>query len=340
MMFHRRDVLKLSSGAAISVVLGGQSLIAIAQDGLKLRLQLGWIANVEYAGVWLALERGYFRQRGIDLQYAAGGPNSPPSPVVVASGNADIAYTTWLPFLDAVARGNEFVMIGATFPISPLGIISLAKRPIRVPADLVDAKILAQGPNEKTAIDATLTLAGLPVRWTMVPAGFSPEPLLAGDAQGYTAFGTNQVITLERMGLVSGKDFFFTSFDALGFRSYASVLFTSRAFLEKNRPRVVGFLEALIRGWLDNEKDPSAAPKLVIEKFGKDYGLDPAQQTRQNQLQIPLVRAAAPRPILTLDREVIAGPMMAAARATGRINLPDIAAIIDFKVAEEANALL
>jgi ABC-type nitrate/sulfonate/bicarbonate transport system substrate-binding protein len=139
MMFDRRDALKLSAGAATSVALGGRSLIAIAQDDLNLRLQLGWIANVEYAGVWLALERGYFRQRGIDLQYAAGGPNSPPPPVVVASGNADIGYTTWLPFLDAVARGNEFVMIGATFPVSPLGIISLAKRPIRVPADLVDA---------------------------------------------------------------------------------------------------------------------------------------------------------------------------------------------------------
>ena len=337
MTINRRDLFKLSAGAAVLALEGPPSM---AQDSLSLRLQLGWIANVEYAGMWLGLERGYFRQNGINLQYAAGGPNSPAAPVVVASGSADVGYANWLPFLDAISRGNDFVMFGATFPVSPLGIISLAKKPLRAPADLVDAKILAQGPNEKTAIDATLALAGLPVRWTMVPAGFSPEPLLAGDAQGYTAFGTNQVITLERMGLVNGKDFFFTSFDALGFRSYASTLFTPRAFLDKHRPQLTGFLAALIRGWIDNEREPEVAPKLVIDKYGKDYGLDPMQQTRQNQLQIPLVRAAAPHPILTLDRDVVSGPMMAAARATGRSNLPDVAAIIDFKVAEEANALL
>jgi hypothetical protein len=37
---------------------------------------------------------------------------------------------------------------------------------------------------------------------------------------------------------------------------------------------------------------------------------------------------------------VIVGPMMAAARATGRSNLPDVATIIDFKIAQEANELL
>jgi len=337
MAINRRELLKSTAGAVPLVLVPRQLQ---AQDGLNLRLQLGWIANVEYAGVWLALERGYFRANGINLQYAAGGPNSPPSPVVVSSGNADVGYVNWLPFLDAIGRGNDFVMIGATFPVSPLGIISLAKKPIRTPADLVDAKILAQGPNEKTAIDATLALAGLPVRWTMVPAGFSPEPLLAGDAQGYTAFGTNQVITLERMGLTNGKDFFFASFDALGFRSYASTFFTPRNFLDRNRPQLVRFLAALIHGWLDNERDPTVAPKLVIDTFGKDYGLDLLQQNRQNELQIPIVRAAAPRHLMTLDRDVIAGPMMAAARATGRSNLPDIAAIIDFKLAEEANELL
>jgi ABC-type nitrate/sulfonate/bicarbonate transport system substrate-binding protein len=336
MAINRRDAIKISTGAAMGMV-GGP---AMALGDLNLHLQLGWIANVEYAGVWMALERGYFHAFGVDVQFAPGGPNSPPPPVVVASGKADVGYVNWLPFLDAIAKGNDFVMVGATFPVSPLGIISLAKKPLRTPGDLLDAKILAQGPNEKTAIDATLALAGLPGRWTMVPAGFSPEPLLAGDADGYTAFATNQVITLERMGLVNGKDFFFTSFDALGLRSYASTLFTPRPFLEKNRSGVTGFLAALIRGWRDNEREPDAAPQLVVEKYGKDYGLDLAQQRRQNQLQIPLVRSAAPRPILTLDRDVVSGPMMAAARATGRVNLPDIDSIIDFSIAQEANALL
>lgn len=335
MALNRRVFMQGIAGASLLA-----STASVRAQETPLRLQLGWIANVEYAGVWLGLERGYFKQAGVALTHTPGGPNSPPSPVVVASGKGDIGYVNWLPFLDAVGRGNDFVMIGATFPKSPLGIISLAKKPLRKPADLVDARILAQGPNEKTSIDATLALAGLPTRWTHVPAGFSPEPLLAGDADGFTAFATNQVITLERMGLTQGKDFFFTSFDEFGLRSYASTLFTPRAYLDANRAHVTRFMAALIRGWLDNEKDPSVAPKLSVEKYGRDYGLDLAQQTRQNQLQIPIIRSAAPKPMLTLDREVLAGPMMAAARATGRSNLPEVDKVVDFRIAEEANAML
>src|SRR5215813_218485 len=107
MAINRRKLLKSSVGALPFAFV---PRLLQAQDGLALRLQLGWIANVEYAGVWLALERGYFQENGINLKYAAGGPNSPPSPVVVSSGNADVGYVNWLPFLDAIGRGNDFVM--------------------------------------------------------------------------------------------------------------------------------------------------------------------------------------------------------------------------------------
>jgi len=329
---------KLFACAAILIAAAGA---AWAQETPKVRVQLGWIGNVQYGEQYIALEDGLFKKHGIDVTISAGGPNAPSALTSVAAGDADIGYTGWLPFLDAVARGNDYVLIAAQMQISPLGIISLKDKPILKPQDIAGSKILAQGPNEKTAIEATLSLAGLPKdKWTQVPAGFSPEPLISKAGDGYTGFGTNQVITLEQMGLVKEKDFFFRSFDDLGFKGYAGIAFTSRKYLNEHRDRVVAYLEGVIEAWQKNEKDFSYAPRLIVEKYGADYGLDVKQQTRQNEVQAAYYRPGGDPnyPIYSIRLDYIAGPMMDAARATGRTSLPDAAKIAAPDVALEALA--
>ena len=332
---HRRAFLASAiAGLAASQLLSRAAFAATT----NLRVQLGWIANVEYADLWIALDQGMMSKAGLNVEETPGGPNAPDPLQLVAAGSTDLGYTSWLPFLDAVKLGNDFVIIGAQFQQNPLGILSLAKKPILKPADLVGAKLLAQGSNEKTTIDATLALNKLPGNWTMVPTGFSPEPLLNGDGEGYTAFATNQVITLENMGLKQGKDFYFVSFDSLGFQSYADILFVSRKFLDANRPALVSYIAALIRAEAANEKDTSAAPKLVVDKYGADLGLDLKQQIRENQLQIPFIRPGGDPnyPIYGLDLKHMSGPMYDAARATGRTGLPDVSKIADPSVAADA----
>jgi ABC-type nitrate/sulfonate/bicarbonate transport system substrate-binding protein len=338
MKISRRILLRTATAPlviAATAALTGAG--ARAQALTPMTLALTWIANVEYAGLWIAIDKGYFRAEGLDVEYLPGGPNAPAPLVTVAAGKAEIGYANWFPFLDAVNKGNEFVLIGHTFPVSPLGILSLAAKPIRKPADLVGAKILAQGPTERTAVEAVLALNNLPKDVQFVPAGFSPEPLLSKQGDGYTAFLTNQAITLENMGLVRDKDFYFVSFDELGYHTYASGLFTSRQMLEKNRAQVVAFMRALTRGWQENERDFGLAPKLVLEKFGVDLGLNPKQQMRQNEVQLALTRnpKAPQKGVLELERDTLSGPMYAAARATGRVDLPPIDKIADFDVMDE-----
>ena len=335
---QRRHFLQATAATA-----AGLAAPAVRAQAKPVRVALGWINNVEYAGVWMALENGYFKEEGLDVKTLPGGPNAPPPPVTVASGGAEIGYGNWLPYLDAVARGNDFVLLAGTFPVSPLGILSLPGKPILKAADIVGKKILAQGPNERTAIDATLALNNLPKQWEFVPAGFSPEPLLAKAGDGYTAFGTNQAVTLEvKMNMVRGKDFFFTSFDSMGYRYYTNLVFVKRDYLAANRPVVVGYLKGLTRGWIENGKDPSVAAKLCVTKYGADLGLDLKQQTRQNELQIAMLKNPdkPDLPLLMLDRDTLAGPMYAAAKASGRENLPAIDKLCDFSVMQEVHASL
>jgi ABC-type nitrate/sulfonate/bicarbonate transport system substrate-binding protein len=337
----RRTLLKTIGAGASLPLLGGPLMQAAHAQALSpITVALSWVPNVEYAGLWLAADKGYFREEGLDMKFLPGGPNAPLAPVSVAAGRAEIGYATWLPFLDAVQKGNDFVAIGATFPVSPVGVLSLPKKPIRTAKDLNGSKILVPGPNERAAIEATLKLNKLPVAYTPVPAGFSPEALLEGAGDGYVGYATNQVITFEKQGLVRDKDFFFTSLDSLGFKAAAALLFTTRKNLETNRPRVVSFMRALVRGWQDNERDTLAGARLASEKYGRDLGLELRQQTAQAVAQNRLLHdPAAPNlPPMALNEKSVAGGMYATAMAAGRSNLPDVKRLFDFDVVREAAA--
>lgn len=313
-----------------------------AQDLTPLTAQFGWIANVEYGDHWVALEQGLFEANGLDVTASPGGPNAPNPLVSLSAGTAQVGYGSWLPLLDAVKAGNDFVLIAARFQSSPLGIISLADNPILTPADIIGKKILLQGAPEETAIQATLGFAGLDGDWTAVPAGFSPEPLLAGDGDGYTAFGTNQTVTLDLMGLKRDEDYFFRSFDELGFRSYAGVAAVTREYLDTNRDSCVKYIAALMKAWQVIKSDPVLPADLAVNTYGRDLGLDIEQQKLQSLAQLDFVFPGGDDdyPIFKLDTELMAGPMMDAALATGRTDLPDVSTIADPTVVEEARALL
>lgn len=332
MSTHRRRFLRRSLAAA-GALAAPYAVFAQSKPLRAVTTAFAWINNVQHAGYWIALDRGYFAAEGIDAKHLQGGPNAPSPLATVSAGKAEIGQANWLPFLDAVKQGNDFVIVGTNFPASPLAIISRADKPIRTAKDLVGARILAQGPNERTAIEATLALNNLPNQYTFVPAGFSPEPLLAKQGDAYTAFVTNQPLTLERMGLKPEKDFHVVTFDQLGFKAAATLVFVSRASLQKDRAMLAGYMRALVRGWTDNEKDPALAAQLTVTKYGADLGLDAKQQQRMNEAQIPLARAS--KRLFEMDPERIRS-MFAAAKATGRSDLPAADRIFDMSILEEA----
>jgi ABC-type nitrate/sulfonate/bicarbonate transport systems, periplasmic components len=320
------------------VVAIASSLPSIAFGAEKIRAQLSWISTVQYADHWIAKEKDLFEKQGLDVELRPGGPNAVKAPVAVAAGAADIGYTDWQSFLGAIRQGNDFVLIGVPMYNSPMGILSLKAHPIQKPEDISGAKILTQGPHEKHLIEAVLSLAKKkPDDWVSVPAGYSPDPLLAGDGVGYTAYATNQVITLEKMGLKKGQDFFFVSFEDLGFAEPGEVIFTTRTYLNSHRDTLVKYIAALIEGWRLNVQDPTYAPKLVVEKYGSDLGLDLDQQNRQNILQMDLRR----EPYYLLDTARVTGPMMDAARAAGTADLPAHPEnLVDADVVREAHQSL
>src|SRR6202050_2844155 len=64
-------------------------------------LALGWVPNVEYADLWVALEKGYFAQEKVAVKVWPGGPNAPQPVIEVAARQAHIGEAEWLPPLGA-----------------------------------------------------------------------------------------------------------------------------------------------------------------------------------------------------------------------------------------------
>jgi ABC-type nitrate/sulfonate/bicarbonate transport system substrate-binding protein len=329
----RRNFLRLSAMVAAATVLPAGCRRRRSGD---LIMSLGWVPDVEYADLWVALERGYMADSGLRFNYLPGGPNAPAPVLEISAGEADFGDSDWLAFCDAITQGNDLVILASLFPVGPSGLISLPAQPVRTPADLVGKRFLVQGPTERAVLQALFRINGLPENYSMVPVGFSAEPLLQGAGDAYFCFVTNQPQTLARMGLRQGSDFFVTRLYDLGYRVATSLLTIDRRTLQRRRSEMVRFLGALLRGRAANAADPAYGARLAVDHYGADLGLDLQQQTTLNRLQIPLeIEPGATIPFW-FSAETFAAAMYPIARVTGRPTLPPPARLRDMSVLEEA----
>lgn len=342
-LWNRRRLLRTAAAAGLGLAAGPTLLAACGSGGsapsgaaaaTPVKVALGWITNVEFAGFWVADDRGYYKDEGLDVTFVTGGPNAPDPTATLAAGGADIAIPVAMQaYLAAIGAGNDFVAYATMFQNAPSALLSLARKPIRTAKDLVGAKVLGQQ-GVQPYIDAAMKLGGVPPTYQFIPVGYEPSPLLDGQGDVYTCFATNQPITLEGKGMKEGTDFFVTTYESLGLPQYASFLCSKRTWLAANRDTAVKFMRATVRGWQDNAKDPSVAAKLAVDKYGADLGLDLTQQIRENQLQIgftdsDLTKSAG---LMRIDPVRLAGPMYTALKAAGVSSLPDVPKIVDTTV--------
>jgi ABC-type nitrate/sulfonate/bicarbonate transport system substrate-binding protein len=301
----------------------------------KVSVALGWIKNVEFAGLWFADHNGYFDAQKIKADIITGGPNAPDPTVTVAAGSADIGVSSDMTsLLEAIAKGNDFVFIGATFQTSPGCIVSLTSHPVRSAKDLVGIKFLGQQ-GVQTDLNAILKLAGLPQKYTFIPVGYTPEPLVQHQGQAFSAFATNEVITLEQQGLKEGKDFIVTTYAQLGLPSYSDIYFAKKEYIAANRDVVVRFMRAVVQGWEENLRSaPSVGAGLAVKTYGSDLGLSMPQQILENEAQIPFMKSAltAQKGLLAVDPTVLGGALYKALIASGVTHLPPAASVVDTSI--------
>lgn len=300
---------------------------------------LSWIPNHQFAGMWIALENGWFDEARLKINWRPGGPNTPNPVERVASGEVGLGQqSNPRPVLEAITKGNDFVIFGSRFQRQPGGLLSLAKNPVLEAKDMIGKRIIAPNPTDVRTIETAFKANKLAPTFQYVPGGSDPQGLLDGQGDAMVAFATNQTVALERKGLVKDKDFFHRTWDELGLPGYNGLLFGNRKWVADNRDALVRYLRTEIRGWIENEKNPAYAAKLTVEKYGADFGLDLRQETRANELQIPFLRSkdTEQNGLFWVNRERLGGPMYDALRAGGIEKLPDVDRIVDMSLLRDA----
>ena len=306
----------------------------------SIRYQLDWLKNSEFAGFYLADDKGWYADEGLEVQFLPGADVASHE-AVVAGGGAELGNSSFLSrTVDAVNAGSDLVIVGAGFQQSPIGLMSMPDNPIRTAQDILGKRIgLQEGSTSE--IQLILKLNGLdPEDWTEVPVGFDPTPLLDGKVDGYYAYLTSQPLVFEAQGMVLGQDFEVVSFQDLGWYQYGMLVITKRDYLESNRDAVVGFVRATAKGWEQAIADPAEGLRLTLDVYGKDLGLDEATEKGQLDAQLPLMQSdlTQQKGLYWMDLDLLSGPMYDALRKGGRDTLPDASTLVDLSVLEDAYA--
>lgn len=339
--FGRRRFLQTGAIAAAAACLPFERWRAHAQDRRTISTNLSWIPNSQFSGLWMGLENGYFDELGVNVDWRPGGPNTPSAVERVASGEINLGQQgNPRPVLEAITRGNDFVVFGATYQRNPGGLLSLAANPILTPEDIVGKRILMASPTDARTVEVTLAINGLPNEFSFVPGGVDPQPLLDGQADAMLAFATSQTVVLERQGMVLNQDFFHRTWADLGQPGYNNLLFSQRSWLTENRQLVVDYLKGEIRGWEAAEANPEEAARLSTEEYGVDFGLEYARELRSLQLILPFLHSADTEAhgLYWVDPGLMGGRIYEALRLGGLDNLPDVASFVDTSILEDVHA--
>ena len=266
---------------------GGTATTGSGEKGNKppeaFSLRLSWIKNVEFAGFFMAQEKGYYKDEGIDLTVNPTAQNLPEIQAVATKADL-IGLSGSTSLLKARAQGIPVKAFGAVFQKGPGCYIWLEKSGIKGIKDFKGKK-LGGLQTARPSTEAILLMNGLKADdVTFVPIGFEVTPLLTGQVDILAGIVTNQVVLLEQQGEKVG----FAPYNDLGFVSYWNTPFALDDTVKNKKDLLAAWLRASARGWDYALKNPDAATKIVVEKYGQ--GLDLSNQTIEMKREIPFIQ--------------------------------------------------
>ena len=250
-MRHLGKILSLLLAAALAL----PATPALA--GEKLTVLLDWFVNPDHAPLYVALEKGYFAARGLEVELIApSNPNDPPK--LVAAGKADIAVSYQHQHQMQVDQGLPLTRI-ATLIATPLNsLVVLADGGIKTMADLKGRMVgYSVGGFETALLQVMLEKEGLGLDDVkLVNVNFSLSPsLLAGQVDAvigaFRNFELNQMAIEKR----PGRAFFVEEY---GVPAYDELILVARNTAVAD-PRLRKFVDALEEGvqFLINHPDES-----------------------------------------------------------------------------------
>ena len=252
---------------AAGLTLGLSLTSAEAADPVT--VQLKWVAQAQFAGYFVAKDKGFYKDAGLDVTIKAGGPDVAP-PQVIAGGGADV-IVDWMPSaLASREKGVPLVNISQTFKKSGLELTCRAETGIKKPTDLKGKTLgVWYGGNEYPFLSWMSKLGyktdGSPGGVKVIKQGFNVDPLLQKQADCISTMTYNEYWQVIDAGYKPDQLVVFKYSDE-GVATLEDGLYVMEPKLKDPAfvAKMAKFVQASEKGWEYAKKNDKEAAKIVI----------------------------------------------------------------------------
>jgi len=263
------------AGAVLAVAIGAP---AFAQTPVK--FALNYQVNEAHIAYWVALEKGYYKSKGLDvvIEYSKGSGDAISK---ADAGRADVALADAMAVVPALARGAKVKIIGMVMDKSPLNIFVWDDSPIKTPKDL-EGKTLAAPPGDAQrvlfkAFAESVGVDSSKVSWLNVDPAAKVPALVGKRVDGVGTYYTDLPMFEKGMGKGKVRSMRWSDFN---FDPYSISIIANEQTIRSKPDMLKAFLEASYMGW----RDALANMDEAITIFKK----------RVPELDQPVARAAMP----------------------------------------------
>ncbi|TDK50769.1 ABC transporter substrate-binding protein [Antarcticimicrobium luteum] len=258
---------KLLGGALAALALTATG--ALAADAVK--LQLKWVTQAQFAGYYVAQDKGFYGEEDLDVTILPGGPDIAPTQVI-AGGGADVMID-WMPSaLAAREKGLPLVNIAQPYKSSGMMLTCWKDAGIEKPMDLVNRTLGVWFFGNEFPFMSWMSHLGISTDGKsetgveVLKQGFNVDPLLQRQADCISTMTYNEYWQVIDAG-VSPDELITFKYEDQGVATLEDGLYV----LEENladpafTDKMVRFVRASMKGWKYAEENPDEAAMIVLD---------------------------------------------------------------------------
>jgi NitT/TauT family transport system substrate-binding protein len=258
---------KIISGSLTAGLLALMAGSASAED---VTLQLKWVTQAQFAGYYVAKDKGFYEEEGLNVTIKPGGPDIAPEQVI-ASGQADV-ITTWMPAgLAARERGVPLVNIAQPFKNGGLQFTCLKEMGVESTADFPGKTLGVWFFGNEYPFYAWMAKLGLPTEGgetgvTVLKQAFNVDALLQKQAACISVMTYNEYGQVLDAGITADQLVTFS------YRDEGVTVLEDGLYVMEERladpafeETMVKFVRASMKGWKYAEANPDEAAQIVID---------------------------------------------------------------------------
>jgi NitT/TauT family transport system substrate-binding protein len=288
--FARRTACALALTASVAAIAacGGDdntsssttsSAAAAGGKLTKVKLQLQWFTQAQFGGYFAALQQGYYKDAGLDVQILEGGTDIVPQ-TQLAQGHADYAIA-WVPkALQSREQGAGITDVGQVFQRSGTLQVSFKDKNITTAANLKGKKVGNWGFGNEFELFAGMTKAGLnPGKdVTLAQQQFDMQALLKGDIDAAQAMIYNEYAqVLEAKNPKTGQLYQPADFNQINWNTEGTAMLQDAIWANTEKlqgdkayqDQTVKFLQASFKGWAYCRDNPEKCRDIIVAKGSK-----------------------------------------------------------------------